>query len=283
MSYVFCPECGAPCSNAALQCPRCGFPIQYYEDWDICSQCGKLYRKVIPQCPQCGSTTLHDADDDVIMSMAYNPFAEPDHYASDYSNRWKPFREKHDPEDVIAINPDLPLSLIERLSQSPSEDVRLGIAANPRTPASTLMRLLQDSSYYVRVFVGRNPSTPIEMLKEIAATDDEETRVYLALNPNITPEIIDLLLTDEHLDVLAALSKNQAIPEAYKARVKQRISDYWRNERADHHFHDPHDPYEGDEPMDDRYLPVIGADIDDPLDGWHFDEDNGWLDYYPEN
>ena len=220
----------------------------------------------------------------MILSMAYNPFDEPDRYAYDYSNTWKPFREGHDPEAVIAINPNLPVSLIEKLSQRPSEDVRAGIALNPSTPASILMTLLQDSSYCIRILVGRNPSTPIEMLREIAATDDEDTRAFLASNPSITPEILDLLLTDGRLDVLTSLGKNPALSEADRARVKQGISDYWYEaHHGDHHVHDPHDPYEGDEPVDDRYLPVIGVDQESPLCGWHFDEDNGWLDYYPED
>ena len=42
---------------------------------------------------------------------------------------------------------------------------------------------------------------------------------------------------------------------------------------------------EEEDDYDDDYVPTIADVIDsmgyDPTE-WHFDEDNGWLDYYPE-
>lgn len=209
------------------------------------------------QCPQCGNLHLFTEDCGTTLPISYNPFVDPDRYAFDYLHKWKPFREKCDPESVIAINPHLPASLIERLSQNPSDDVRSGIALNP--------------------------STPSEILKEVATSGDELIRACVARNLSITSEILDILLKDDCLDVITALKNNAALSEDDKARVKQRLRDYWREEHADHHIHNPLDPYEGDEPTDDRYLPTIEYGVESPLNGWHYDEDNGWLDYYPED
>lgn len=283
MSFVFCPDCGAPCSSSALQCPRCGFPVLYFGYWTSCPVCFTLCHNQDAKCPKCGNNIKGAVDGTGTLSIEYNPFDNPDFYAYDYANRWKSIRKRNDPENAIAVNPSLPVSLIEKLSQSPSDDVRLGIALNPSTPISVLMRLLHDSDEFVRLHAVQNPSMPPETLKELATTDDQHIRVYVASNHSITPEIIELLLADGDLDIFVALLENPTTPEAYRTRADQQISDYWRDARADHHTHNPDDPYEYDEPVDDKYLPVIGDDPESPLYGWHYDEDNGWLDYYPED
>ena len=60
----------------------------------------------------------------------------------------------------LAINPNTPPEILERLVNVNSYPVRIEVAFNTNTPPEALERLANDHFYYVRLGVAQNLNTP---------------------------------------------------------------------------------------------------------------------------
>lgn len=93
----------------------------------------------------------------------------------------------------IARNPNVSEDLLRRiskLSKSPyaKSDYSFAMAAvaeNPKTPADVLEYLSYSEDEYVRVYVAKNPNTPIHVLKQLMSDESYYVQDYLGQNPNI--------------------------------------------------------------------------------------------------
>ncbi len=77
-----------------------------------------------------------------------------------------------------------PISVLEKLAEDASEDVRKVVAKNSNTPGSLLEKLAEDASEDVRSSVAGNPNTPGSVLEKLAEDEDEDVREAVAENAN---------------------------------------------------------------------------------------------------
>ena len=116
-------------------------------------------------------------------------------------------------------------------SYSEIKHVRQVVAGNPNTPVSVLMRLAEDACELVRRRVAENPRTPLEKLKELARDNSVEVRLSVAENPNTPGEILSMLGCDLSLDVRYGVAENPHMPEDILVELTRDDNPYVR-ERA---------------------------------------------------
>lgn len=89
-------------------------------------------------------------------------------------------------------------SVLEAMSHSESERIRLRVAENPNTPIDVLELLSTDKSPDVRIAVGTNCSTPPYISFKLAYDSDPDVRLGLADDVNTPIELLERLMKDEN-------------------------------------------------------------------------------------
>ena len=124
---------------------------------------------------------------------------------------------------ALAINPLVPMEVIDALASDESKKVRGTVAFNPAAPAATLLRLLADprSTANTRRGVFIHANTPAETL--LAHLDHLPDSLIddIASNPNLPPEAFQRI-ADQHLgrkDVRQALAYNPGTPPELLAQL----------------------------------------------------------------
>lgn len=87
----------------------------------------------------------------------------------------------------------LPISVLQKFSQDKEPQICACIALRPETPLEILERLIQHPEEIVRGSVGRNSKVTPLMLLALASEDSVEIRAHVALHPEINEATIEVL------------------------------------------------------------------------------------------
>lgn len=86
--------------------------------------------------------------------------------------------------------------LLEELSHSEVDRIRMRVAENPKTPRDILELLASDKNADVRVAIATNPSTPAHICYRLAFDEDPNVRLGLADDVNTPIELLEKLMQD---------------------------------------------------------------------------------------
>lgn len=84
---------------------------------------------------------------------------------------------------LLDLQPCTPETL-QVLSEAPSREVRSLVAGNPSVDESILEKLITDKESVVRQYVASNPKAPLSILVKLKDDPDENVRWQLKRNPN---------------------------------------------------------------------------------------------------
>jgi|GEM_PF-2098587 len=90
------------------------------------------------------------------------------------------------------------VSFINKMADCCSQRSLELIASNPNTPLSMLRQLASHAMDDVRIAVAENPSTPRDLLLMLARDSQADVRYAIAENANLSSEILQLLCDDEN-------------------------------------------------------------------------------------
>ena len=194
MSFVLCPECGAPCSDLAISCPRCGFPLGYVTD-----------RRRLER-------------------ISFNPFTEFEGYPDQIEALCHERDDCTTPETLVAEAPSLPAGILLTLCGSRDAKTRELVARNPTLPPDLLDSLAKDEDWKVRKAVASNPATSVDTLAALAYCLESpnypsgshfdrnhiiDLRLAVANNPSIDTGLMARLAADYDARVRAAIASRQ--------------------------------------------------------------------------
>jgi len=97
-----------------------------------------------------------------------------------------------DPYVVAGLlrNPNLPVSILEILTDSRLANIRYAIAGRETTPPDILEKLSRDEDWEVRVAVAGNPNTPEDILN-ILSQEGSTAMIYsLLMNPRVPSSLV---------------------------------------------------------------------------------------------
>lgn len=103
----------------------------------------------------------------------------------------------------LASHPEASPEVLEKLSESGSDDLSKRVAENPNTAPATLDKLAGHDSAEVRIAVADNHSTPKETLRALAADANPDVRYRLAENMETSVTMLEALAEDENPYVVA--------------------------------------------------------------------------------
>jgi hypothetical protein len=133
---------------------------------------------------------------------------------------------------ISACNPNTPETVLVRLSQDHTNNIRHRVAENPRTPAEILSKLAADSHSEVRLAVAENPNTPPELLAQLSGDACVDVRYGVAENPHMPEDILFKLSEDENPYVRCrALKTLQMMTPEVQARLRLMMQN---------HYHEKH-------------------------------------------
>lgn len=101
--------------------------------------------------------------------------------------------------EEIAKQPNMPLSILEQLSESKFALVQRGVASNPKTPVEILEKIMQGSYSGARTGIASNPNTPVEMLEKLVRDSiergygNDEVPVAISKNPKTPAYLLEQL------------------------------------------------------------------------------------------
>lgn len=168
---------------------------------------------------------------------------------------------------AVASRHVIPAGVARVLASDRSEQIRSSLGANNSCPEDILEQLSLDGSRRVRCAVARNEKTSTSIVEMLSRDADGEVRVAIAEREDHHCEaIFERLIAEGEQDVLYALLHNACVSRVRRIWIAEHYGMSLPHDLEDH----DRDDY-NDEPLDCEW----------PLDGWHFDEDNGWLDYEP--
>jgi len=128
-------------------------------------------------------------------------------------NFWAKFKlEKLEKDKAAAVNPNTPVSVLEKLAEDEESLVRRGVALNPNTPVSVLEKLAEDEESLVRSGVAHNPNIPVSVLEKLAEDEESLVRSGVAHNPNTPVSVLEKLAEDEESLVREAVAHNPNTP-----------------------------------------------------------------------
>ncbi|GAA3446882.1 hypothetical protein Pve01_46540 [Planomonospora venezuelensis] len=139
----------------------------------------------------------------------------------------------------LAVRPDLPAVVYERLAASPEPGVRAALAANPAIGDDLIRALAADPAPDVRRSLASNPQVPLEVLTrladdikigstllpriatasraeigELAASPHPVVRMLLAERRDLPPEIRDALAADLDAKVVKSIAPHPGLSDA---------------------------------------------------------------------
>jgi hypothetical protein len=108
----------------------------------------------------------------------------------------------------VALNPNTPADILEKLADDSDWHVRNAVASNRSTPADILKKLSEDSKEYVREAVAWNRSTPAVILERLSEDDYWPVREAVASNRSTPADILERLTKDSYFTVKSAAFYN---------------------------------------------------------------------------
>ena len=105
----------------------------------------------------------------------------------------------------IAENPSTPIETLVKLSHD--SDSSSNVAANPSIPHYLMQNLSNSKSEFVRIGVARNPKATAEILRKLAKDTSDDVRDYAAYNPNL-PEDCYLDLAGDYTAIASNLLRH---------------------------------------------------------------------------
>ncbi|VEP16915.1 putative Leucine rich repeat protein [Hyella patelloides LEGE 07179] len=150
---------------------------------------------------------------------------------------------------AIALRPDLPISLIEKmakdrqivakkfllrnkyfsesllttLSESSEPKVLQMVALHPNTPLTLLNKLAKVAS--AKSFVAQNPNVTIEILEKLSKSDDDKTIMAVVKNHKTTPKILIKIASKiKEYKILIPIVENNNTPDRVKSKILERLS-----------------------------------------------------------
>lgn len=118
----------------------------------------------------------------------------------------------------VASNPNTPIPiLISIFNTSTGTDdvsiiIRESLALNPNLPLTLIEKLSHDDIYLVRISIGKNSSTPLSILDRLANDKTEVVRVAVASNQSISQKLLEKLAQDNYSYTLKAIANNTKTP-----------------------------------------------------------------------
>lgn len=94
---------------------------------------------------------------------------------------------------LVARHPSLPIEQLASLAFDERHDVQLGVALHPDCPACVIEKLCCDSGD-VRLAVARHPNTPSDILHQLAHAEEDLVTIAVAAHPNTPHSAIAHLL-----------------------------------------------------------------------------------------
>lgn len=85
----------------------------------------------------------------------------------------------------VARNKQTPLNILEKLCNDPDSIVRSCAVENNKISVSTLIKLAKDKNSIVRYGVENNVNTPVDLVKKLAQDENVEVRYKASVNPNL--------------------------------------------------------------------------------------------------
>lgn len=126
---------------------------------------------------------------------------------------------------ALARNQNTPSDILNDLSTSSFDEVRIAVAANTNTDTATLITFAQkenvvsklhkllfkymsDQNYSVRALVARNPYAPYEILSKLSNDESQYVRSAVADNLNTPIDILNTLNKDRAWSVRESVARN---------------------------------------------------------------------------
>lgn len=147
----------------------------------------------------------------------------------------------------LAVRPDLPAAVYERLAASPEPGVRAALAANPAIGDNLIHVLASDPDPDVRRNLASNPQVPLEVLtrladgtrigstllpriatasraeiEELAASPHPVVRMLLAERRDLPPEIRDALAADPDAKVVKSIAPHPGLSDTLLRAMVER-------------------------------------------------------------
>ncbi len=94
---------------------------------------------------------------------------------------------------AIHLNPNTSESLLLKLAQSGSSNVKQAIAQNPKAPLSLLNQFADSRDCVYHLAMGRNPKVPIAILEKLAGENDKKIREMVKNHPNVSETAIAII------------------------------------------------------------------------------------------
>ncbi|MCU1326704.1 MAG: repeat protein [Bryobacterales bacterium] len=101
---------------------------------------------------------------------------------------------------------------LDKLAQSPNEDVLSDVVGNPKLSTGTVRRLAERGGQWVELGVALNPAAPTDLLARLALSSNEFTRAAVAGNPGTPDEVLRGLSVDQSWNVRGHVGLNRATP-----------------------------------------------------------------------
>jgi len=93
----------------------------------------------------------------------------------------------------IALNPNCPIYILEKLSNNSKKLIRSAVIQNINCPTHILEKLSKDKSFYVKTSVVGNKKCPISILDELSCNSSIDISFYIISNKNCTYDILKKL------------------------------------------------------------------------------------------
>lgn len=122
---------------------------------------------------------------------------------------------------LLASNPSIPTSMIERLAGSSDEEVRRAVAYNPSTPIETLKSFRTPGAYsLMNESLARNPRMPADVLTDMYR-NREANKASFAMNPGCPPELMREIAEHEGDFERTWLAGNVNLPEDLMVKLEK--------------------------------------------------------------
>ncbi|MBD2690405.1 hypothetical protein [Anabaena catenula] len=140
-------------------------------------------------------------DEEILCAVAGNP-KTPLHILEELVENPPRFWDRERNSDIydfdrlfitIHLNPNTSESLLLKLAQRGSSNVKQAIAQNPKAPLSLLNQFADWRDYAMHLAIGRNPQVPSAILEKLAGENRNEIREMVKNHPNVSETAIAII------------------------------------------------------------------------------------------
>jgi hypothetical protein len=113
---------------------------------------------------------------------------------------------------AVAVRPETPLDVLERLAKSPDIYIRTGVAMNPGLPTDLFTEFLKRENADLHSSLARNRGLPPWAVTELLGDPDWAVPALLVQNPACPPEVLARLATEGTISQRGSVARNAATP-----------------------------------------------------------------------